>query len=109
MLKAEGITLDDVDLVVRNCYVFPVDDLETRMLSQDVPEVLTDEVHLDAYRRNDGDRCFWCKDALMDAIAPLVASGGEHAGATVVLGVNLDDLGDHRPGQAAASANGSMG
>src|SRR3954449_6561954 len=24
-LKAEGITIDDVDLVVRNCYVLPVD------------------------------------------------------------------------------------
>ncbi|RMH87242.1 MAG: TIGR00268 family protein, partial [Actinomyces sp.] len=27
--------------------------------------------------------------------------------ATVVLGVNLDDLGDHRPGQAAASRRGA--
>ncbi|HEX7562283.1 MAG TPA: carbamoyltransferase C-terminal domain-containing protein [Bradyrhizobium sp.] len=31
-LKAEGITLDDVDLVVRNCYVLPVDELEVRMV-----------------------------------------------------------------------------
>src|SRR5512141_1958456 len=38
-LKAEGLTLDDVDLVVRNCYVLPVPDLETRMVSQDVPEI----------------------------------------------------------------------
>src|SRR3954471_2046965 len=35
-LSAEGITLDDIDLVVRNCYVLPVDDLEVRMLSVDV-------------------------------------------------------------------------
>ena len=27
-LKAEGITLDDLDLVVRNSYVLPVDELE---------------------------------------------------------------------------------
>jgi len=33
-LKAEGITLDDVDLVVRNCYVLPVEDLEVRMIYQ---------------------------------------------------------------------------
>ena len=33
-LKAEGITLDDVDLVVRNCYVLPVDELEVRMVYQ---------------------------------------------------------------------------
>src|SRR6266542_6152112 len=39
-LAAEGISLDDVDLVVRNCYVLPVEDLEIRMVSQDVPEVM---------------------------------------------------------------------
>jgi carbamoyltransferase len=33
-LKAEGITLDDVDLVVRNCYVLPVEELEVRLVSQ---------------------------------------------------------------------------
>ena len=43
VLAAEGITLDDVDLVVRNCYVLPVEDLEVRMVSQDVPEVLSDK------------------------------------------------------------------
>src|SRR5262245_36778053 len=39
-LAAEGITLDDVDLVVRNCYVLPVEDLETRMLYEDLPEIM---------------------------------------------------------------------
>src|ERR1039457_7624011 len=34
-LQAEGITLDDVDLVVRNCYVLPVEELETRLVFQD--------------------------------------------------------------------------
>ena len=34
LLQAEGITLDDVDLVVRNCYVLPVDELEMRMVYQ---------------------------------------------------------------------------
>jgi carbamoyltransferase len=33
-LAAEGITLDDVDLVVRNCYVLPVEDLEVRLQYQ---------------------------------------------------------------------------
>jgi carbamoyltransferase len=42
-LAAEGISLDDVDLVVRNCYVLPVEDLELRMVSQYVPEVMDDE------------------------------------------------------------------
>jgi carbamoyltransferase len=41
-LDAEGIALDDVDLVVRNCYVLPVEDLETRMVYEDVAEILDD-------------------------------------------------------------------
>jgi uncharacterized protein len=57
-----------------------------------------------AYVRNDGDRCARCKSALMDMLAPLAAE----AGATVVLGVNVDDLGDHRPGQQAAAARGAV-
>lgn len=65
--------------------------------------VETDEMENAAYRTNDGDRCFWCKDALMDALAP----GAEATGATVVLGVNVDDLGDHRPGQRAAAQRGA--
>jgi len=40
VLKAEGITLEDVDLVVRNCYVLPVEELETRLLSIGVPELM---------------------------------------------------------------------
>jgi uncharacterized protein len=66
-------------------------------------EVLTDEIASAAYRANDGDRCFHCKDALMDALAPIAAA--QHA--TVVLGVNVDDLGDHRPGQRAAASRGA--
>jgi len=66
-------------------------------------EVPTTEMLDAAYRRNDADRCFHCKDALMDAVAPLA----EPASATVVLGVNLDDLGDHRPGQRAAHERGA--
>ncbi len=33
-LRAEGITVDELDLVVRNCYVLPVEDLEIRMIYQ---------------------------------------------------------------------------
>ena len=31
-LQAEGITLDDVDLVVRNCYILPVPEMEERLV-----------------------------------------------------------------------------
>ena len=43
VISAEGITLDDVDLVVRNCYVLPVEELETRLLSIGVPEIMDEK------------------------------------------------------------------
>ena len=66
--------------------------------------VATDELDDPAYRANDGERCYHCKSALMDALEP----AGDGAGATVVLGVNVDDLGDHRPGQRAAAERGAV-
>jgi uncharacterized protein len=66
--------------------------------------VRTDEMESAAYRRNDPDRCFHCKSALMDAVAPLA----ESLGAVVALGVNIDDLADHRPGQQAARERGAV-
>jgi pyridinium-3,5-biscarboxylic acid mononucleotide sulfurtransferase len=66
--------------------------------------VTTDEMDDDRYRRNDGDRCYWCKEALLRVLGPWAAAEG----ATVVLGVNLDDLGDHRPGQRAAAEHGAV-
>lgn len=63
----------------------------------------TSELDDDRYLANDGDRCFWCKSALMDQLQPIA----DERGATVVLGVNVDDLGDHRPGQDAARQRGA--
>jgi uncharacterized protein len=56
-----------------------------------------------AYVANGSDRCARCKTALMDALGPLA----EAESARVVLGVNVSDLGDYRPGQAAAAAAGA--
>ena len=39
-LGAEGITLDDVDLIVRNCYILPVAEMEERLVYQDRPGFL---------------------------------------------------------------------
>ena len=66
--------------------------------------VVTGEMADPAYVANDGLRCAHCKSALMAALAPLAAAEL----ATVVLGVNIDDLGDHRPGQEAAAAAGAV-
>ncbi|MEZ5259602.1 MAG: ATP-dependent sacrificial sulfur transferase LarE [Ilumatobacteraceae bacterium] len=65
--------------------------------------VETDELANAAYRINDPDRCYHCKAELMDVVAPIAAAFD----GTVVLGVNLDDLGDHRPGQRAAAERGA--
>ena len=65
--------------------------------------VVTHELANPAYAVNDGQRCYWCKAELMGALATVADEGG----ATVVLGVNLDDLDDHRPGQRAAAERGA--
>jgi carbamoyltransferase len=49
-LEAEGITLDDVDLVVRNCYILPVPEMEDRLVYQDMPGFLPE------YERADVDK-----------------------------------------------------
>jgi pyridinium-3,5-biscarboxylic acid mononucleotide sulfurtransferase len=77
--------------------------------------VSTNEMENAAYRVNDRERCFHCKSALMDAVEPTMLAVAERAEASrsggglpvVVLGVNLDDLTDHRPGQRAASERGA--
>ncbi len=66
--------------------------------------VTTHELDDAAYVRNDLDRCYHCKRELMDVLMPLA----ETERATVVLGVNLDDLSDHRPGQKAAAERGAV-
>jgi uncharacterized protein len=66
--------------------------------------VITHEMERAAYRINDGDRCFYCKAELMEVVGPIA----DASGATVVLGVNVDDLGDHRPGQRAAAGRGAV-
>jgi uncharacterized protein len=85
----------------------PADLAECRALAADwglnwLP-VETHELQNPAYVANGGDRCYHCKAELLDVLAPVAA----RLGATIVLGVNLDDLGDHRPGQRAASERGA--
>lgn len=68
-------------------------------------EVRSDEGSRPEYIANGADRCWHCKDELMRCLAPLASSFGA---ARVVLGVNSDDLGDYRPGQAAARDAGAI-
>ena len=52
------------------------------------------------YARNGPDRCFHCKDELFTRLEEL---GRERGYRHIIYGVNLDDLGDYRPGQGAAT------
>jgi pyridinium-3,5-biscarboxylic acid mononucleotide sulfurtransferase len=67
-------------------------------------EVHTDEGARPEYVANGPDRCYHCKSELMDRLLPVA----EAEGAVVALGVNIDDLSDHRPGQKAAVERGAV-
>lgn len=66
--------------------------------------VRSDELARPDYARNGRDRCYHCKSELMDRLSPLA----ELEEAVVALGVNVDDLTDHRPGQQAAGERGAV-
>ncbi len=61
--------------------------------------ISTSELDRPEYARNDGQRCFQCKDELFDVMERLRSDRGFDA---IAYGVNLDDQGDFRPGQQAA-------
>ncbi len=64
-----------------------------------VEVISTSELDRPEYARNDGQRCFHCKDELFAVMEELRSA---RAFDTIVYGVNLDDQGDFRPGQQAA-------
>ena len=51
------------------------------------------------YVKNDKDRCFHCKDELFTRLEQV---GRDRGVTNIIYGVNMDDLGDYRPGQRAA-------
>lgn len=72
---------------------------------QEIPlEILaTSEMDRPDYVRNDGQRCFHCKDELFTVMEKFAIDRGLE---TIAYGVNLDDQGDFRPGQHAARKHG---
>ena len=71
---------------------------------QSIPlEVIpTSELDRPEYVRNDAQRCFFCKDELFSLMEELRSARGFDV---IAYGVNVDDQGDFRPGQKAASAH----
>lgn len=76
----------------------------------------TTETSLQDYRKNDSNRCFFCKETLYTSLqrfceAQRVEISGQESGCgdsvpvVMVSGTNADDLGDHRPGIEAGRMN----
>lgn len=63
--------------------------------------VETHELGRPAYRANAGDRCYHCKAELFEKLTELAEREGFE---TLAYGAVTDDLGDTRPGMAAATA-----
>jgi pyridinium-3,5-biscarboxylic acid mononucleotide sulfurtransferase len=83
---------------------FPEIELEwTRKLVAEIGArhriVRTDQLQVPAFVQNDAGRCFHCKTDLYQLLGGLQQELHMRA---VVDGTNLDDLGDERPGHAAA-------
>src|SRR5712671_6181732 len=66
-------------------------------------EVSTSEVELDAYRRNNPDRCFHCKEELFETLEPVRLDLGLDV---IAYGATADDADDHRPGHGSAVRRG---
>ena len=62
--------------------------------------VETHELENPAYRVNDANRCYYCKDELFNVLGSVARERGVTA---VAYGVNADDTSDFRPGQQAAA------
>jgi len=62
------------------------------------------EIERPGFAQNPVDRCYHCKAELLDIARPAAARLGLRE---VLIGTNLDDLGDHRPGLKAADERGA--
>jgi pyridinium-3,5-biscarboxylic acid mononucleotide sulfurtransferase len=65
--------------------------------------IQTDELNDPRYQANAPNRCYFCKTELYGKLAPLARQRNY---AFVVDGSTTDDLGDYRPGRAAANEQG---
>jgi len=61
--------------------------------------IATEELDRPEYIRNDSSRCYHCKDELFTVMEGYRSA---HGFDSIAYGVNVDDQGDFRPGQAAA-------
>jgi uncharacterized protein len=65
--------------------------------------IRTEEFADPNYRRNDSDRCYFCKSELYGRLSGMLNELGVQM---IASGANTDDMGDYRPGLRAASEHG---
>jgi pyridinium-3,5-biscarboxylic acid mononucleotide sulfurtransferase len=65
--------------------------------------IRTEEFADPNYRRNDSNRCYFCKSELYGRLSGMLDELGVEI---IVSGANTDDMGDYRPGLRAASEHG---
>src|SRR5438477_3306151 len=90
-LEAEGITLDDVDLIVRNCYILPVAEMEERLVYQDMPGFLPEYERSEATKHplylSKSDKVVSISHHLAHAYSAFAASPFEEGVVMIVDGV----------------------
>lgn len=98
--RAVGVIADspslaraDLDVAVR----------VARRLGARLERVTTKELQDERYVRNDGDRCYFCKEALFDAMSLVAEREGIQA---LAFGEIVDDAMDDRPGARSARERG---
>src|SRR5437588_11132505 len=108
-LAAEGIALEDINLVVRNCYVLPVEDLEVRMVSQDVPEVMDDVERVQAAKHplflSRSNKVLTLSHHLAHAYSAFAACPFDEGVVMVVDGVGNYSADITEPGQLVENVN----
>lgn len=108
-LSAEGIKLSDVAVVVRNCYVLPIEDLETRLLYENIPEFLAPEERAMARSHplylKPSDKVLTLSHHLAHAYSAFAASPFEEGVVMIVDGVGSYAADVREPGQMTQGAN----
>jgi len=105
-LAAEGITLDDIELVVRNCYVLPVEDIEVRLASMpDMPLKERRQAAKSPLHRSKSNNVVTVSHHLAHAYSAFAVSPFDEGVVMVVDGVGSYSSDIHESDQLADNVN----
>jgi carbamoyltransferase len=108
-LQAEGIALSDVSLVVRNCYVLPIEDMEERLLFENIPEFMSHEERELAEKHplflSNSGKAITLSHHLAHAYSAFAASPFEDGVVMIVDGVGSYAADVKEPGQMTEGVN----